>query len=214
MRRHRYKRRKTEFHKQERSFHRWLAIFMAVVLLMSESNLTVLAEEVTSDEGLSEEAEKADEDNTDDTGITGNIGDAGDVDDTVDMGSTDGADDTGSTDNPDNRGNMDNADSTDSEDSINDRDGLSDEDNADENNCVCENRCSEDMVYENCPVCAEDYANCIGQEELDEPEKPVKDAGGKKTAYSAYEWIETYAAGSIMFWDEQKVIYYHVITDT
>ena len=56
----RYMRRETGIHRKERTFHRWLAVFMAAVLLMSESNLTVLAEEVTSGAEVSEE-ETADE---------------------------------------------------------------------------------------------------------------------------------------------------------
>lgn len=137
MKRYRYMRRKTEVHRQERTFHRWLAWFMAAVLLMGECNLSVFAEEITSnievaDEVLSDEAasdevgdilpeetEELDESNTDD------------IDNTEDIDSTEDIDEL-----PD------------------------DEESRDENICICDSVCGEDSVNEDCPVCAADYGEC------------------------------------------------------
>ena len=193
----RYMRKEKRIHRQEKSFHRWLAIFMAAVLLMSESNLTVLAQEVTSGAEVSEEeafdevlSEETDADNADD---------ADEPDNEEDSDTSEGADDVedADEDNTDASG-----DEEDGAGDINDGNGLPDEDNKDENICVCENRCSEDMVNEDCPVCMEDYVNCIGQEN----EVSITEDGAAAVADSEDEGIETHTGGDT-FQDAQGITY-------
>lgn len=37
-------------------------------------------------------------------------------------------------------------------------------------NCICEEKCTEDHVNDECPICREDYTSCEGAEPVEEPE--------------------------------------------
>lgn len=159
---------------------------MAAVLIISESNLMVLAEEGT----LSAE--------TQEDGITGEVS-VEEAED-VDVDKTDEADDIGGADNVDDTDNPD------------DEDELPNEDDVDKNICICESKCSADMVNENCPACARSYVNCIGMEseETEEEELPEDLENGAVTKAVEDEGIEVYAGvdlNGMTFYDEQGIKY-------
>lgn len=177
------------------TLHRWIAMFMVAVLLMGESNLSVLAQESATDVELSKE-EAFDE---------------------VSMEETEEADE----------GSVHDTDAGDTED----EGELSGEDKEDENICVCDSRCSEGMVNEDCPICAENYENCgapeseeTGEgddsiegeegelpEETEQPEQltgaEAAEDGVEEVAGSGDERIEPYTVGDFF---EDGILRYQI----
>ena len=58
--------------------------------------------------------------------------------------------------------------------------------------CICEDKCTEDHINPDCPICSEDYRNCEGKEPDKEPE--VEEKWGPLTPDGNMELVDDYGS--------------------
>ncbi len=157
--------------KKRNRVYRRIAVALTVALLAGQSHAFVLAEEGDAPQTeITEAVDTISPDNGDETGggSTEN-GENGFVQGGAANGNTEnngnGNAQGGNTEN--NNGNS-GADNQSPEENENTGDQQGDGDEQDK--CICGTKCAEGAVNTECPVCASDYAACVGQEKDNDPE--------------------------------------------
>ena len=58
--------------------------------------------------------------------------------------------------------------------------------------CICDDKCTEDVVNPDCPICREDYRNCEGKEPEEDPE--IEEKWGPLTPDGNMELVDDYGS--------------------
>ena len=189
--------------KRKNRFHRWLAMALTVAMLAGQGKTDVWAQEGADD--MPPAAESSEEIKTDAVDGSGAEDNNSDPDQSGENNG--GAEDNNSDLDQDDENNGG------AEDNISDTENHNPEDDGQENTegdedgqdmCVCGTRCTEDAVNVECPVCALDYAACIGKETEEVlPETVTENAldGETGIAVLADEDVEAYAVGATFTYD-------------
>ena len=60
--------------------------------------------------------------------------------------------------------------------------------------CICEDKCSEDCINEECPVCKEDYTLCQGEEVVEDTEEKTEEPMGPLTPDGNMTLVDDYGS--------------------